>query len=91
VDGLTVGTTSFAGQPDAMSEALDSNLKFTESGDYGWYALSGATWEYYYEADAARSEDCLDEGEESCLQAIVDSANSETVKFYWKVSSVQGY
>ncbi len=91
MDGLTVGTTSYVGQPDQMSEALDSNLKFTESGDFGWYIASGECDEYYYDGDAAQSECTLDDGEESCLQAIVDSPNSETLKFYWKVSSAQGY
>jgi len=89
VDGLKVGTTSFVGQPDEMSEALDSQLKFTQSGTGTWYNVSGTTHEYYYEADSAESEAADDE--EACLQAIVDSPNSETVKFYWKVSSVQGY
>ena len=89
VDGLKVGATSFVGQPDAMSEALDSQLKFTQSGTGTWYNVSGTTHEYYYEADAAESEAADDE--EACLQAIVDSDSSQTVKFYWKVSSVQGY
>ncbi len=89
VDGLTVGTTSYVGQADQMSEALDSNLKFTESGTGSWYAVSGITHEYYYEADSAESEAADDE--EACLQTIVDSDSSETIKFYWKVSSVQGY
>ncbi len=89
MDGLTVGTTSFAGQPDAMSEALDSHLKFTESGTGNWYSVSGETHEYYYEADSAESDAADDE--EACLQAIVDSASSQTVKFYWKVSSEQSH
>jgi hypothetical protein len=89
VDGLTVGTGSFVGQPDAMSEALDSQLKFTESGGQGWWIASGTDNEYYYEADAAQSDYNLPHNGETCLQAIVDSPNSETLKFYWKVSSVQ--
>jgi len=89
VDGLTVGTGSLAGQPDTMSEALDSQLKFTESGTGDWWLASGIDDDYYYEADSAQATGT--EGEEACLQAIVDSPNSETVKFYWKVSSVQGY
>ncbi len=89
VDGLTVGTTSFVGQPDTMSEALDSQLKFTESGTGDWWLASGVDDDYYYEADSAQATGT--QGEEACLQAIVDSPNSETVKFYWKVSSVQGY
>ena len=89
VDGLKVGTTSFVGQPDAMSEALDSQLKFTESGTGDWWLASGEDDDYYYEADSAQATGT--QSEEACLQAIVDSPNSETVKFYWKVSSVQGY
>jgi hypothetical protein len=90
VDGLTVGTGSFAGQPDAMSEALDSQLKFTESGG-NWWIASGECDEYYYDGDAAQSEYYLGNYEESCLQAIVDSDSSQTVKFYWKVSSEQSH
>ena len=94
MDGLTVGTGSLVGQPDTMSEALDSQLKFTESGGQGWWIASGTTNEYYYEADAAQSDyDLPDNGGETCLQAIVDSDSSETVKwrqpspsgFYWSV------
>ncbi len=92
VDGLKVGTTSIVGQPDAMSEALDSQLKFTESGGSGWWIASGEDDEYYYEADAAQSDyDLPDTGGETCLQAIVDSDSSQTVKFYWKVSSEQSH
>ena len=86
-----VGTGSLAGQPDTMSEALDSQLKFTESGGQGWWIAAGTTNEYYYEADAAQSDYNLGNYQETCLQAIVDSDGSQTVKFYWKVSSHQGY
>jgi len=82
-----VGTRSYVGQPDAMSEALDSNLKFTESGNGNWYIASGESDQYYYEADSAQG--TTTDSNEICLQAIVDSANSQTVKFYWKVSSEQ--
>jgi hypothetical protein len=85
VDGLTVGTSSFVGQPDAMSEALDSQLKFTTSGAGDCYTVSGATWEYYYEADAAQSDYTLPDNGVTSLQAIVDSTSSQTVKFYWSV------
>ena len=89
MDGLKVGTTSFVGQPDEMSEALDSNLKFTESGTGDWWLASGEDDDYYYEADSAQATGT--QGEEACLQAIVDSPNSETLKFYWKVSSEANY
>jgi RHS repeat-associated protein len=86
---LTVGTTSIVGQPDDLSEALDSNLKFTESGTGDWWISSGTDSDYYYDADCAKATASNDE--EACLQAIVDSPNSETLKFYWKVSSEQDY
>ncbi len=89
VDGLTVGTTSFVGQPDAMSEALDSQLKFTQSGAGNWWIASGEDDEYYYEADAAQATTA--DGNEVCLQAIVDTDSSQTVKFFWKVSSEQSH
>jgi RHS repeat-associated protein len=86
VDGLTVGTTSIVGQPDELSEALDSNLKFTTSGADFWHvAPPGQSNQFYYDGDSAQS-GTTSSGEESCLQTIVDSPNSETLKFYWKVS-----
>jgi len=87
VDGLKVGTSSYVGQPDAMSEALDSQLKFTESGGQGWWIASGEADEYYYEADAAQSDYNLPDNGETSLQTIVDSDSAETIKVYWKVSS----
>ena len=60
---MTVGTTSFVGQPDAMSEALDSQLKFTESGTGDWWLASGEDDDYYYEADSAQA--TCTEGEEA--------------------------
>ena len=54
-----------------------------------WWIASGVDDDYYYEADSAQA--TASEGEEACLQAIVDSPNSETVTFYWKVSSEQSY
>jgi RHS repeat-associated protein len=85
VDGLTVGTTSIVGQPDDLSEALDSNLKFTTTGASNWHVASGQSNEFYYDGDSAQS-GTTSSGEESCLQTIVDSDNAETIKFYWKVS-----
>jgi len=43
VDGFLVGTGSLVIPPDDNSEMLDSNLKFTESGDGGWVEMSGVT------------------------------------------------
>jgi hypothetical protein len=72
-----------------MSEALDSQLKFTQSGAGNWWIASGEDDEYYYEADAAQA--TTTDGNEVCLQAIVDTDSSQTVKFYWKVSSEQSH
>jgi RHS repeat-associated protein len=85
VDGLTVGTTSIVGKPDDLSEALDSNLKFTTTGADSWHVASGQSSQYYYDGDSAQS-GTTSSGEESCLETIVDSDNPETLKFYWKVS-----
>jgi hypothetical protein len=49
VDGLTVGTTSIVGQPDDLSEALDSNLKFTTTGASSWSVASGDSSQFYYD------------------------------------------
>jgi RHS repeat-associated protein len=92
VDGLVVGTEKLYPVPDEISEALDSNLKFTKSGDGGWWWItsgSGTDEEYYYDADAL----CIGAetgGDEACLQAIVDSDSSETIKFHWKISGQSG-
>ena len=88
VDGLVIGTGSLLPQPNELSEALDSDLYFTMSGDQSWYTTGPVNEEYYYDGDAARSGDFADD-EEACLQTIVDSDSSETLKFYWKVSSEQ--
>jgi hypothetical protein len=53
------------------------------SGTGDWWLASGVDDDYYYEADSAQATGT--QGEEACLQAIVDSPNSETVKFYWSV------
>src|SRR4030042_356807 len=45
VDGLVIGDGSLVGQPDAYSEALDCDLKFTSSGTEApdtWYADLGS-------------------------------------------------
>ena len=86
MDGLYVGTDIFYPTPDDNSEALDSNLKFTESGDGNWFIASGSDDEYYYDGDAMVCR-YTDDEKETCLQAIVESDSSETIKFYWKVSS----
>jgi len=85
VDGLVVGTGSLVIPPDDNSEALDSHLKFTESGDGSWFTA----WDYYYDGDALYIAD-VSVGEEGRLQAIVESDSSETIKFHWKISGESG-
>jgi len=85
VDGLLVGTGKLYPTPDEKSEALDSNLKFTESGEGSWYIESGTQADYYYDGDAMIITG-VDASEEGHLHAIVDSDSSETIKFYWKIS-----
>jgi hypothetical protein len=89
---LTVGSESLVGQPDALSEALDCDLKFTTRADDDdiWRADSGTTVKYYLNGDSARTDETLTHNSESCLQTIVTSDSNETVKFYWKVSSESG-
>ena len=92
VDGLYVGPSSGSlplVPPDLLSQALDSDLKFTTRADDDcvWTRVWGSSSDYYYEDDAACSGDSLDDNEESCLQTIVDSDSSQTLKFHWKVSS----
>ena len=91
VDGLYVGPSSGSLDPEPpgdYAEAVDSSLKFTTIADDDdvWTTDSGFDSEYYYDGDSARS-GSISNSEESILQTIVDSASSETLKFYWKVSS----
>jgi len=86
VDGLVVGTGSLVIPPDDNSEALDSHLKFTESGDGSWFTA----WDYYYDGDAINIAD-VNVGEEGRLQTIVESDSSEMIKFHWKISSEANY
>ena len=90
MDGLVIGSGSLVGPPNEYSEVLDCDLKFTSSGSTNgddWYVDNGSAAEYYLDADSAQSYDSLDDSNESCLQAIVESDCNETITFYWKVSS----
>ena len=94
VDGLYTGPSSGdlpLEPPGELSEAVDSALKFTTRGDDDciWSVDSGYDSEYYYDGDSARSDNSLADSNESCLQAVVESDSSETLKFRWKVSSEQ--
>ena len=72
--------------PDDNSEALGSHLKFTESGEGSWFTAWGTDADYYYDGDALQSD-----SNDTCLQAIVESDSSETIKFHWKVSCQTNY
>jgi len=72
-------------------EALDSHLKFTESGDGSWYKSWGSDDKYYYDGDALRNAATTNNGEQVCLQTIVESDSTETIKFHWKVSCQSNY
>jgi hypothetical protein len=92
VDGLVIGSGSLTPKLDAYSEVLDCDLKFTSTGSTNgdeWYADDSAE-EYYLDGDSAQSSS-IDDGQESCLQTIVESDCNETITFYWKVSSQQNY
>lgn len=83
---MVVGTDILYPTPDDNSDALDSHLKFTESGTGNWLVDSGTDDEYYYDGDAMQSCDTSTSGQQARLQTIVESDSSETLKFYWKVS-----
>jgi len=68
-----------------LSEALDTNLSFTTTGDAAWFAQTAIA---YFDGDAAQSGDIWD-GQDSLMQTIV--SGTEMVSFYWKVSSEAGY
>jgi hypothetical protein len=71
--------------PPTLSEALDTDLSFTTSGDADWL---GQTTTSYYGKDAAQSGD-ISHNQESWMQTTVNGAG--TVSFYWKISSEVGY
>jgi len=68
VDGLYVGPSSGSlpadpEGPGDYAEAVDSSLKFTSSGDSTWSAVSGASWDFYVDADSAMSGGISDSNE----------------------------
>jgi hypothetical protein len=79
---------SGGGQPPSggqLSEALDTASSFTTTGDAAWFAQTAVA---YFDGDAAQSGYILD-GQDSVMQTTV--SGTETVSFYWKVSSEAGY
>ena len=65
-------------------------MKCQISGDADWSTDSGYDSEYYHDGDSARSDPNMGNGEESVLQAVVESSSSQTLKFWWKVSCASG-
>jgi hypothetical protein len=74
-----------AAPPPTLSEALDTDLSLTTSGDADWI---GQTTTSYYGKDAAQSGD-ISHNHETWMQTIVKGAG--TVSFYWKVSSEEDF
>jgi len=72
-------------QPDPLSEALDTDLRFTTGGSADWFSQTTTT---RYDGDAAQSGD-ISRNQDSWMQTTVSGAG--TVKFYWKVSSEEDY
>ncbi|MCP4607261.1 MAG: hypothetical protein GY845_00910 [Planctomycetes bacterium] len=69
----------------SLSEALDTNLSCTTTGDAGWFAQRAVT---NFDGDAAQSGD-IGNGQDSLIQMTVSGAG--TVGFFWKVSSEAGF
>jgi PKD repeat protein len=73
---------------DEIAEALDyGSLSFTKSGDADWYKV---TDEYYYGGDSARS-GAIGNNSSTSIETTVTLGSAQSVKFYWKVSSEDGY
>jgi hypothetical protein len=68
-----------------LSEALDTDLNFSTSGDAEWFSQTAMS---YFGGDAAQSGVIMD-NQESLLQTTVDGAGM--LSFYWKVSSEAYY
>ena len=68
-----------------LSEAMDTSLYFTTSGDEDWFSQTIMS---YFDGDAAQS-GLISDNQQSSLQTIVVGAG--TLSFYWKVSSEVNY
>ena len=71
-----------------FARAVDSDLSFTTGGSANWFRQ---TTVYYHDGDAAQSGYVSDD-QQSWMQTTVnvESGHTETVTFYWKVSSEGG-
>ena len=84
MDGLVIGSGSLIPPPDGYySEALDSDLKFTNSDDTCSIS-DGTDAEFYYDGDSVGC-GSLGDSNETGLQTIVESDCNETITFYWSV------
>jgi hypothetical protein len=83
--GAGVITATPPAAPGPLSEALDTALSFTTGGGANWFSQTTTS---FYDGDAAQSGDILGI-QDSWMQATVSGVG--TVKFYWKVSSEEGY
>jgi hypothetical protein len=68
-----------------LSEAMDTSLSFTTSGDEDWFSQTIMS---YFDGDAAQS-GIITDNQQSLLQTTVDGEG--TISFYWKVSSEENY
>lgn len=75
------------GQPDgtSLSDALDTILNVTTSGDAEWFAQTSTS---HHEGDAAQSGDISDN---QVSQMQVSTQGTGRIEFYWRVSSEEGY
>ncbi len=84
IDYITV--TSAPG--DEIAEAVDNAaLTFTHSGNADWYKVTDV---YYYGGDSARS-GAIGNNSSTTIETSVTVGSTQSVKFYWKVSSEAGY
>jgi hypothetical protein len=86
--GVGVITAAPPPAPGSLSEALDTALSFTTGGSANWFSQTTTS---YYDGDAAQSGDMPFSytSQDSWIQTTVSGTG--TVKFYWKVSSEEGY
>jgi PKD repeat protein len=73
---------------DEIAEAVDNgSLTFTKSGNADWYKVTDV---YYYGGDSARS-GAIGNNSSTTIETSVTVGSTQSVKFYWKVSSEAGY
>jgi PKD repeat protein len=84
IDKLEIG----APVADPIAEAVDDpSLVFSLSGDADWFSQTVTT---YYGGDAAQS-GAIGNNQSSTMETTVTAATAQSVKFFWKVSSEDGY